>query len=56
MLVMISPVPFLFSLFFFLSLGPPLFCLEIERFPPSLPLPLLTPGCWGEGAGGGGGE
>lgn len=52
MLVMISPVPFLFSLSFsfFLSPPPPFFSLRSGFFPFSLPLPLLTPGCWGEGA------
>lgn len=40
MLVMISPVPFLFSLFFFLSLTPPLFFLEIGLF---FPFPSPSP-------------
>lgn len=51
MLVMISPVPFLFSLSFSFFLSPPLFfSLRSGFFPLSLPLPLLTPGGWGEGA------
>lgn len=51
MLVMISPVPFLFSLSFSFFLSPPLFfSLRSGFFSFSLSLPLLTPGCWGEGA------
>lgn len=52
MLVMISPVPFLFSLSFSFFLSPPLFFSLRSGFffSLSLPFPLLTPGCWGEGA------
>lgn len=49
MLVMISPVPFLFSLSLFLSFSrPPLFFSLRSGFPP-VSLPLLTPGCGGGG-------
>ena len=55
MLVMISPVPFLFSLSLFLSFSqPPLFFfLVIELFSPFLPPPPPPSGLLGEGAGGG---
>lgn len=48
MLVMISPVPFLFSLSFSFFLSPPLFFSLRSGFSP-LSLPLLTPGCGGGG-------
>lgn len=56
MLVMISPVPFLFSLslFFFLSLAPLFFFLEIGLFPPFPPPPHS--GLRGRGREEGGGE